>query len=133
MKGVSKEIYIYCFNISISDLQKIVQSSYNSERLVFRYCCIPWSESMDFSSSSISKIKFISFYNCGENKSDFVSNPACFENIVEAIAKSGIKLNLKHIDIYNCKLDKETIQKMFVKHGMNEVKVVETGAAPTED
>ena len=54
-------------------------------------------------------------------------NPSCFKNIVDAIAKSGLKKSLKKINIWKWSLDKKEVLKMFRKHemGLTEVSEIE--------
>ena len=133
IRWVSKEIYIRWFDISESELQQIVKSSYQAKRLIFRYCDIHCSQTLDFSNSERSNIKFISFDCWGVDdyrKSDLMTNPFCFENIVEAIAKSGIKNSLKTVDIRDCNLNKWDVENLFIKHRLAGVTVVEDGADP---
>ena len=130
IKGVSKEIYIANFIVGEKDLEKIVKSSCNWERLVIRWSDIHCSSALDFSTDSDYKIKSLSFYNWGSasyRKSSWMTDSSLFENIVEGIGKSGLKLSLQTVDIQGCKLDKSKVQEMFTKHGMKNVSVVDNG------
>ena len=133
IKGVSKEIYIVNLIVGEKDLEKIIKSSCNWERLVIRYSDIHCSSALDFSTDSDYKTKSLSFYNWGYNdsrKSSWLTDSSLFENIVEGIGKSGLKQSLQTVDIYNCQLDKSKVQEMFTKHGMTNVSVVEDGKLP---
>ena len=134
IKGVTKESYIRCFDLSENDLEEIIKTSYHVERLIFRTCDIHCSGTLDFSCSEKSNIKTLSFDYWGGNtrNSDFNSNASWFENIIEGIAKSGIKESLQTIDIRECNLDKDEIQKMLIKYELKGVTIVDTGADPAE-
>ena len=136
LKAVSSEVYIRCLKLAASDLEQIVKASSNSERLVIRYCDVSCSTALDFTIIDKYNTKFLSFDSWagdGSNReSDFKSSPALFENIVEAIAKSGLKDSLQTLDINSCGLDKAAVQGLFNKHGMGAVSVVLTGAEPKE-
>ena len=138
MKSVQKEIYLTCFEIKESELEQIIKSASNWERLILRFSDIHSSKRLDFSVYDKYKIKFLSFTYCGdtrykERKSDWKSTPSCFKNIVEAISKSGLRDSLEQVDIgYNQTLKKDEVQVMFNELGMSHISVVEEGPSPME-
>ena len=134
LKSVTSEVYIRCLKLTASNLEQVVKASSNSERLVIRYCHVSCSVALDFTTADKYNTKFLSFYNWGDTyrKSDFKSDPASFENIVEAMAKSGLKNSLQTLDIGCCGLNKIAVQGLLDKHGMTSVSVVTTGANPME-
>ena len=76
-----------------------------------------------------SSIQFVSvvFYS-PDRKSDWMSTPSCFKNIVEAISKSGLKESLQEVDINaNHTLNKDEVQDMFNKLEMSHISVVQKG------
>ena len=90
MKSVQKEIYLNCFEIKEPELEQIIKSASNWERLIIDYCDIHCSKKLDFSGYGKYKTKFLSFATCGNTylgfrKSDWIKTPFCFKNIVEAI------------------------------------------------
>ena len=130
---VTKEIYIEWFKIAESDLEQIVKSSCNAERLIIMFCDVSCSTTLDFTTASKYNINFLSFYQWGldsRRSSDWMSDPSAFERIVEAICKSGLKDSLQTIDIWKCKLDKTIVQGLFSKHGMGTITVVEKIGVP---
>ena len=135
-KSVSKEIYLTCFEIKEHELEQIIKSASNWERLIFQFSDIHCSKKLDFSVSTKYKIKFLSFALCGstsskERKSDWLSTPSCFKNIVEAISKSGLKDSLQQVDIvWNQTLKKDEVQTMFNELKMSHISVVQKGTAP---
>ena len=56
LKKVTKEMFIWLFEIDESDLEAVVKASCNSERLVMNVCDLKWSRPMDFKCSSTYKI-----------------------------------------------------------------------------
>ena len=56
LKKVTKEIFLYLFEMDESDLETVVKASCNSERLVLCYWDLKWSRPMDFKCSSTYKI-----------------------------------------------------------------------------
>ena len=136
MKSVQKEIYLGCFEIKESELEQIIKSASNWERLVLRYSDIHCSKKLDFSGSDKHKIKFLSFTLCGstyfeERKSDWKRTPSCFKNIVEAISKSGLRESLEKVDIArNPTLKKDEVQVMFNEFEMSHISVVEEDPTP---
>ena len=115
VNGVSKEVYLRCFEMSASDLQEIVKNSYKAERLIFRHSDIDCADELDFNIQSKYNLKFLSFDRCGDLncKSGFRSNAASFENIVKAIENSGLHKSLETVDAACFCLRKETIEEMF--------------------
>ena len=136
IKSVSKEIYLECFEIKEPELEQIIRSASNWERLILHYCDIHCSRKLDFGVSAKYRIKFLSFATCGSKysinrKSDWVSTPSCFKNIVEAIYKSWLKDSLEEVDIWNnYTLDKDEVQTMFNELGMSHISVVDKYTAP---
>ena len=135
IKSVQKEIYLKCFEIKESELEQIIKSASNWERLILRYSDIHCSKKLDFGVSDKYKIKFLSFASCGYTgdkyrKSDWKSTPSCFKNIVEAISKSRLRDSLEQVDIdWNETLKKDKVQVMFNELGMSHISVVEIGPA----
>ena len=133
IKWVSKEIYFENLIVGEKDLEKIVKSSCNWERLVIEFSDILCSSALDFSSDSDYKTKSLSFYNWGESsyrKSSWLNDSSLFENIVEGIGKSGLKQSLQTVNISGWELDESKVQEMFTKHGMTNVSVVDDGKLP---
>ena len=138
IKSVQKEIYLRCFEIKEPELEQIIKSASDWERLILRFSDIHCSKKLDFGVSAKCKIKFLSFATCGstiykDRKSDWMSTPSCFKNIVEAISKSGLKDSLQQVDIiYNNTLKKDKVQTMFNELGMSHISVVEIHPTPME-
>ena len=138
IKSVQKEIYLSCFEIKEPELEQIIKSASNWERLVLHFSDIHCSKKLDFSVSNKYKTKFLSFRSCGNTylgfrKSDWNKTPSCFKNIVEAISDSGLKESLMQVDIYwNSTLKKDEIQVMFNELGMSHISVVQKDLEPME-
>ena len=138
IKSVEKEIYLTWFEIKEPELEQIIKSASNWERLILCCCDIHCSKKLDFSGYEKCKIKFLSFVTCGytnfkDRKSDWISTPSCFKNIVEAISKSGLRDSLEQVDIFwNSTLNKDEVQVMFNELGMSHISVVEEGTFPME-
>ena len=137
IKSVSKEIYLECFEIKEAELEQIIKSSSNWERLIIRFSDIHCSEKLDFGVSDKYKTKFLSFAFCGytnsHRKSDWIATPSCFKNIVEAISKSRLRDSLEKVDIYkNQTLKKDEVQAMFNELEMSHISVVEKDPGPIE-
>ena len=136
IKSVSKEIYLRCFEIKEPELEQIIKSASDWERLILRFSDIHCSQKLDFGVSAKCKIKFLSFAHCGntdyeDRKSDWMSTPSCFKNIVEAISKSGLKDSLEEVDIsWNDTLKKDEVQAMFNELGMPHISVIQIGGGP---
>ena len=112
--------------MSESDLEEVVKSSCNSERLTLHWCDLKWSRSMDFKCSSTYKIKYIGFNYWGYNrKTEWESNPSLFLNIVSAIGNCRLRDSLTSVNVYYCKLGKSKVQQMFNENSMSHVNVIE--------
>ena len=128
---VTKEVYFWCFDFSAKDLEQIIKAAHNSERLVFRFCCIHCSPNLDFGSTYNYNTKFLSFECWGstaykERTTDWKTDPSCFENIVDAIKNSGLKDSLQKVSIgLNQTLSKEKVQELFNNKGMSQITVTE--------
>ena len=126
-----KEIFLNCFEIKEAELEQIFKCASNWERLILRFNDIHCLKKLDFGRSNKCKTKFLSFRSCGntnykERKTDWITTPSCFKNIVEAISKSLLKNSLEEVDIeYNQTLKKEEVQAMFNELGMSHISVVE--------
>ena len=131
---VSKEIYIEAFELSNPCLQKFIKASKNCERLVLRYCNIHCSKALDFTTASPYNIKYLSFFNCGKSgrKSDWISNPSMFENIIAAIAKCGLKDTLQTVEIGGCGLDLSEVKEIFSTLGMPNISLIASEDEPAE-
>ena len=133
IKSVSKEIYLTCFEIKEIELEQIIKSASNWERLILDFSDIHCSKKLDFGASAKYKINFLSFVSCGspDRKTDWKITPSSFKNIVEAISKSGLKDSLQEVDIsYNRILDRNEVQEMFNELEIPHISVVERGTFP---
>ena len=109
-----------------SDLEQIIKASSNSERLVIKYSDVHLSSALDLTTESEYNINSLSFFNWGyssNRKSDFISNPSLFENIVKAIGESGLKKSLRTLNIGGCQLDKSVIQEMLDKYELSNIDI----------
>ena len=133
---VTKEVYLRCFDFSAKDLEQIIKAAHNSERLVFRSCCIHCSQDLDFASTCNYNTKFLSFEYWGstelkERTTDWKTDPSCFESIVDAIKNSGLKDSLQKVSIGNNQtLSKGKVQELFNSKGMSHITVTEEDQIP---
>ena len=137
IKSVEKEFYLFCFEIKEPELEQIVKSASNWERLILCFSDIHCSKTLDFSVSNKYITKFLSFAFCGyinsHRKSDWITTSSCFKNIVEAISKSGLRDSLQQVDIeYNQTLKNDEVQAMFNELKMSHISVVEIAPAPMD-
>ena len=61
-------------------------------------------------------------------KTEWVSDPSLFSNIVCAIGDCGLRDSLTTLNVRNCKLDKSKVQQMFDENSMSHVNVVQEAA-----
>ena len=71
--------------------------------------------------------KYIGFnwWGSSSRKTEWVSNPSLFSNIVSAIGDCGLRDSLTTINVAWCKLDKSKVQQMFNLKSMSHVNVIE--------
>ena len=136
VSSVTKEVFIDCFEFSEAELEQIIKSASNAERVVLNYWDIRCSTVLDFGSEIKHKIKHLSFAQWGYNKdfyrtTDWKSNPSCFENIINAISKCKLKSSLEEINIYgNSTLDKAKVKQVFDAKGMSKINLIENAPYP---
>ena len=117
------------FEINEEGLEKIVKSAFNSAKLSLYYWEIHCSKALDFIVEGKYRINRIEFNGWGnteavEIKTDWMTNPSSFEDIVKAISKCGLKYSLETVSIYgNQTLNKDGVQLLFNKHGMPHIDV----------
>ena len=132
----ANEIFFYCIDFSAEDLQTVIKAARNTERIVFSFCCIHCSSCLDFGVDQSYNTKFLSFQHWGrtdykERTTDWINNPSCFENIVNAICSSGMKASLQKVSIYrNNTLNKSNLQELFNAKGIFHISIVEEGSNP---
>ena len=136
VSSVTKEVFIDCFEFSETELEQIIKSASNAERVVLNYWDIRCSTVLDFGSDIKYKIKHLSFEQWGYNQdfyrtTDWKLNPSCFENIINAISKCELKSSLEEINIYgNSTLDIGNVKELFVAKGMSNIIFLDSMTGP---
>ena len=128
-RRTTKEVFFYCIDFSAKDLQTVVRSACNSERIVFSFCCIHCSLGLDFGADLSYNTKYLSFQSWGsmstERTTDWKVDPSKFSLIVDAICSSGLKTSLQKISIaYNETLSVTKIQEEMNIKGMSHISVI---------
>ncbi|CAI2363106.1 unnamed protein product [Moneuplotes crassus] len=136
LQRVTEEVYLECLVINETDLSKIVKWSSNAERLTVRYSKISTSASLDFSSSGQSKLKYLSFFNCGY--SDWCNmrwdeSPEKFEQIIVAIKNSSLKDSLTHINVRRCNISPSKVSELLSSHGLSHISAIDEINGPLDD
>ena len=131
VNATTELVFFHHLEFSEAELMQIVRASCSTERLVFENCDIHCSTTLDFGSAFKYNIKVLNFQWWGDTfgekrKTDWVSAPTCFDNIIEAISSSGLRDSLQTINIYrNQTLSVEEVQKMINEKGMSNITVEE--------
>ena len=137
--AVSKEVFIRMYEFSAADLQQFVRAACKAERIIIHRCSVQSSGALDFGSELKYNTKFLSFQTWGfavfkELRTDWLSDPSCFSNIVDAISNSGLRDSLSKLSIYyNETLEKAKVQELLNAKGMAHIKVVLRDPSPTSD
>ena len=132
----SKLVFLTCIDFSAEDLQTVVKSSCNAERIVFCFCSIHCSSSLDFGADLSYNTKLLSFQGWGctsfiERTTDWKEDPSCFSLIVDAIGSSGLRASLQKLSIAaNQTLSKSKVQEELNLKGMPHISVVEEYIGP---
>ena len=129
MNATTVEMYLEMLEFREEELEQIVKASCNAERLMFNRCEFYCTTALDFGSAFKYKTKILSlqiwkYTSSSKRMPDIFSSPACFDKIVEAISKSGLRDSLQTINIYNNHSPSaEKLQKMLNKKGMPHITV----------
>ncbi|CAI2361657.1 unnamed protein product [Moneuplotes crassus] len=130
---VTKEVYLRYLVIREDDLSQIVKGSCNAQRLTVSCSKILTSDSLDFTSATQSKLKYLSFNSCAYHDwcdMEWDKYPDRFEKIVIAIKNSSLKDSLKVLNIHNCKISLPKMEEQLETHGLSHIKVVEEDNRP---
>lgn len=128
LQNVQKEVFIGSSTISDSDLNQIVTSSSNSERLILSNSKIITSDNLDFSIPGAYKTKYLSFlkpWNDEWSNMEWDVYPERFEKIIKAIANSGLRHSLEKINIRGYKISIHEVEIMLAKHGLSHIKIIQ--------
>ena len=70
-------------------------------------------------------MQYLAFDKCGAEgrSSDWIDDPSLFENIVKVMSKCDLKESIKTVRIYDCRLNKSNVEKMFKKYGLDDIYV----------
>ena len=136
VRRTTKEVYFNCIDFSAEDLQTVVRAARNAERIVFNFCDIHCSSSLDFGADLSYNIKYLSFQGWGdtdyeERMTDWIPKQSKFSLIVEAINCSGLKANLEKLNIkWNQTLSASEVQEELNAKGMSHISVIEEWIEP---
>jgi hypothetical protein len=107
-------------------LEEVVKASYACDRLVIFSGNFEANQELNFDGPEY-KISLLSFRNAGYlNKfNHWDKHPERIENIIKGIKESGLRDSLHELDVNNCIIKKEEVQKMLDKHELTSIKAVE--------
>ena len=134
---VTKEVFLYLFELSADDLQLFIKAASSTEQIVFWRCSIHCSKELDFGSSIIYNTNFIGFQFWGnidytELTTDWKTDPSAFLNIIDAISNCGLWDSLKKIDIYfNQSLVQTEVQELLNSKNMSHISIIREGSGPS--
>ena len=137
-RRTTTEVYFQCIDFSAEDLQTVVRSARNAERIVFEYCCIHCSSGLNFGVDLSYKTKYLSFQFWGntdyeERTTDWKAEPSSFSLILDAIGNSGLRASLEKLSIYdNPTLSASKVQEELNAKGMPHISVIEQYSNPLE-
>ena len=119
----AKEVFISCFKLSNSSLEKVIKAGCNSDRIVFWGCSLDFDSDIDISGPNY-KTTYLSFRLTG-NCSNWSSNPSRLKRMLKAISLSSLKTSLQTLDVYKWGLEVSEVEGMLKEFNLEHVKVVE--------
>ena len=119
----TKEVFIECFKLSNSSLQKVIKAACNSDRIVIRWCSLDFDSDIDISGPDY-KTTYLSFRWTG-NKSNWSSSPSRLKRILKAISLSSLKTSLQTLDVRSWDLEVSKVEEMLKEFNLEHVKVVQ--------
>ena len=126
--------YVFCYIILIklNKIFKIIFQIFLLAVVIFpphKICKIVtfWGENDKGYYGNLFLYKYIgfNFWGWSPRKTEWVSNPSLFSNIVCAIEDCGLRDSLTTLNVYACELDKSKVQQMFNLKSMSHVNVIE--------
>ncbi|CAI2362444.1 unnamed protein product [Moneuplotes crassus] len=132
---VTKEVYLECLVVDDTDLSRIVTWASNAERLTIRCSKISTSASLDFSTPSKAKLKYLSFFNCGNRWCNmrWDESPEKFEQIIVAIKNSSLKDSLTQVNVSGCKISTSKVSELLNSHCLSHISVIDEENKPLAD
>ena len=123
LKGVTKEVFTFCWIHSKQSLERVFKASCNSTRLIIRNSKINWDSDFDFSGSHYSTTH-LSFDWWGINHgNNWSANPEKLGRIIKAISLCSMKDSLQTLNVYNCGVTKQKVEEMLSASGMSNVQL----------
>ena len=114
-------------NITTNDFIEIICSSKNAINVHLRDDTILLDGEFDFGNNMERwKIQYIGFFLSGEsNRSDWISYPNRFENIISAISRClPLRKSLKVLGVGRCGINREFAQKILRKFMMDDIELL---------
>ena len=116
-KDISREFYIKCFDLSVSEFQQIISNFCHLEDLKFSNLSKDLSKVMNISNNSISTLRFVCFQHWK------ITLSSSLKNIIKTISKSKIGSSLRKLGIPNSSLTKFNVELMIRKYNFYDVTV----------
>ena len=121
LKGVTKEVYTYCWIHSKQSLERVIKASSNSSRLIIFNSKLDWDNDFDFSGPKF-KTNYLSFDGWGNNHdNNWRSNPEKLGRIINAISLCSMKDSLQTLNVRNCGVGVQKVKELLSTHGMANV------------
>ena len=119
----AKEVFISCFKLSNSSLEKVIKAGCNSDRIVFWGCSLDFDSDIEISGPDY-KTTYLSFRLTGKY-SNWNSNPSRLKKILKAISLSSLNTSLQTIDVETWGLEVSKVEEMLKEFNLEHVKVVQ--------
>ena len=114
-------------HITTNDFIEIICSSKNSINVHLRDDTILLDEEFDFGNTmERCKIQFLSLFLSGEsNRSDWISHPHRFENLISAISRClPLRKSLKVLGVARCGINREFAHKILSKFKLDDIELI---------
>ena len=123
LKGVTKEVFTFCWIHSIQSLERVFKASYNASRLTIRHSKLDWDSNFDFSGPQY-KTTYLSFCHWGNyHDNNWSSHPDKLGRIIKAISLCSMKDSLQTLNIRDCGVSVQKVKEMLSTHGMPNVQL----------
>ena len=110
IKRVSKEVYLYWFEMDQDELSQIVKAARNTQRLILDYTVIHKSGTIDFGQNLSYSTQLIGFQNTGwSGYSNWKTNRNQFDSIVQAIKSSDLNNSLQTLNLRYCDITRSSV------------------------
>ena len=123
-KGVTKEVFTFCWSHSKLSLERVIKASCNASRIIISCSKLDWDNDFDFSGPhyNTSYLSFLMWGNYHGN--NWSTNPEKLGRIIKAISECSMKDSLQTLNVSYCGVTIHKVEEMLFTHGMSNVQSI---------